>query len=132
MIDSHTHFIPEQVQQWIEENKTLINAKWIKKNEQTTLLSINDKWAFPLNENFTRTQSFTAAYSSFRKALVSPVPQLFLYDQPVDVTSELVQVYNDALVHLKAKDATFEGLATLSLQSPEQAAKELEQAIQQG
>ncbi|WP_082407081.1 amidohydrolase family protein [Bacillus sp. JCM 19041] len=134
MIDCHTHFIPEAVQTWLRDHKEQLNAKWIPKGHDKTLLSINNKWAFPLTLPFIDINLYEKTYreAQVKQAIISPVPQLFLYDFESNVTNELVTVYNRALSEITSHNDTFSGLATVSLQNPVRAAEQLETAMNQG
>jgi len=37
MHDFHTHFIPNDVLNWLKENKNTVNAEWIKKDNNNHL-----------------------------------------------------------------------------------------------
>ena len=53
MHDFHTHFIPNDVLNWLKENKNTVNAEWIKKdNNKEDFLFINQKWGFELKKAF--------------------------------------------------------------------------------
>ena len=54
MYDFHTHFIPKDVIHWLKENQNIVNAEWIKKdNDKEDFLFINQKWGFELKKTFT-------------------------------------------------------------------------------
>ena len=51
MHDFHTHFIPNDVLNWIKENKNTVNAEWIKKEaNKEDFLFINQKWGFEVKK----------------------------------------------------------------------------------
>ena len=53
LYDFHTHFIPNDVLNWLKENKNTVNAEWIKKeNNKEDFLFINQKWGFELKKAF--------------------------------------------------------------------------------
>lgn len=134
MIDCHTHFIPKAVQTWLKDHQEQLNAKWISKGQDQTLLSINNKWAFPLTLPFIDFALYETTYkkAQVKQAIISPVPQLFLYDFESDVTNDLASVYNHALSEITNHNDSFLGLATVSLQNPARAAEQLETAMNQG
>lgn len=136
MHDFHTHFVPQEVVNWIKENAATINAKWETKNpKKEDFLIINEKWAFEFKDLF----SNLSLYSQNQKeigvthSVLSPIPQLFLYDFEVDVTTELSTVYNNSLVQLvKENPSEFSALGTVPLNYPERAAEELKRSMDLG
>lgn len=136
MYDLHTHFLPSEVLSWIEENRNLINAKWEKKSpNKEDFLVINEKWAFELKEAFTNTSIYLQNQSEagIRHSLISPIPQLFLYDFPSEVTKEMASVYNDSLANLvHSNSKNLSALATVPLNHPIQAATELKRSMKLG
>jgi predicted TIM-barrel fold metal-dependent hydrolase len=136
MYDVHTHFIPEGVSKWLKENPQHVNATWEKRGEsKATFLNVNNKWAFELKEQFTNLELYLNEQkkAGVSHSLISPVPQLFLYDLSCSVTSELASVYNQALSKLvKKHPRQLSGLATLPLNNPKQAAVELRKSMGSG
>ncbi|WP_052476136.1 amidohydrolase family protein [Cohnella kolymensis] len=136
MHDVHTHFIPSDVMDWLKENQNSIQAKWLKKDPtKAEFLSINGKWDFELKEAFINADLYLdeQAGAEISHSLVSPIPQLFLYEFPVEITSELSAVYNNSLSKwVNAHGERLSALATVPLNAPEQAAVELERAMDQG
>lgn len=136
MYDVHTHFIPPQVMQWIWEHKDTIHAQKIKKDAaQKEFLSINDNWAFELKEAFINLQLYLDEQekAGIAHSIISPIPQLFLYDFVTDITKELSMVYNDGLAAwMKTHKERLSALATLPMNDPALAAAELERAMNQG
>ncbi|RSL29474.1 amidohydrolase [Salibacterium salarium] len=136
MFDFHTHFIPEDVINWIDDNKTAINATRIEKNpKKEKFLSINEKWAFELKQDFINADLYMKKQqeAAISHSIISPVPQLFLYDFDSDITKEIATVYNNALVSWQRENPEqLSGLATVSLNHPEQAAKDLRDGMNKG
>jgi aminocarboxymuconate-semialdehyde decarboxylase len=136
MYDVHTHFIPPEVMKWLQENQAAINAKRIKKDPaKGEFLSINGNWEFELKEAFVNPQLYLEeqGYQGVIHSLISPIPQLFLYEFPTEVTKELSSVYNDSLAGwVKNNDDRLSGLATLPMNDPELASAELERAMDLG
>jgi aminocarboxymuconate-semialdehyde decarboxylase len=133
MFDVHTHFIPQDVLLWLKDHQHSVNAKWEKKApNQGDFLTVNGKWSFELKETFTNPalylQEQTAAGVSH--SVVSPVPQLFLYDFPEDIACEISSVYNSALAKWAQDNGErLSALATLPLNNPVRAAEELQAAM---
>ncbi|GAE26586.1 2-amino-3-carboxymuconate-6-semialdehyde decarboxylase [Halalkalibacter wakoensis JCM 9140] len=136
MHDFHTHFIPEDVLTWIKDHKQTVNASWIKNSqEKEEFLSINNKWAFELKKEFVDANLYLDQKKQVgvTHAIVSPIPQLFLYDFPSEITSNLASVYNHALAKWsKSNSEDLSALATVSLNNPELAARDLRDAMALG
>jgi aminocarboxymuconate-semialdehyde decarboxylase len=136
MFDIHTHFIPPEVLLWIKDNQHLVHAKWEKKApHQADFLTINNKWGFELKESFINPELYLREQekAGVSYSLVSPIPQLFMYDFPEDVTSELSSVYNCSLGNwIHDNGNRLSALATIPLNNPTRAANELKNAMNSG
>ncbi|MGG2199090.1 amidohydrolase family protein [Paenibacillus validus] len=136
MYDVHTHFIPPDVLRWLQENKASVNASWVKKDpNKAEFLSVNGNWEFELKEAFVNPLLYLEEQGKqgVVHSLVSPIPQLFLYDFPAEITKELAAVYNDSLAEwARSHPGRLSGLATLPMNDPEAAARELERAMDGG
>jgi aminocarboxymuconate-semialdehyde decarboxylase len=136
MYDVHTHCIPPQVEQWLQENQNAVHAKWIKKDPaKAEFLSVNGNWEFELKEAFINPSLYLNEQekAGIIHSLISPIPQLFLYDFPTNITRELSTVYNNSLIDwVKLHKERLSGLATLPMNDPEMAAAELERAMDRG
>jgi aminocarboxymuconate-semialdehyde decarboxylase len=65
--------------------------------------------------------------------MISPIPQLFLYEFPVDITKEISRVYNGALAELsKNNPEKLSAVGTVPLAHPEQAAQVLAEVMNNG
>ncbi|MEJ9314992.1 amidohydrolase, partial [Priestia megaterium] len=136
MFDMHTHFIPKDVLLWIKDHKRLINAEWVKREEKAgAFLTVNNKWGFELKESFIDSSLYLQEQekAGVLHSLISPIPQLFLYDFPEEITKELSSVYNLSLANwVKNHNKKLSSLATIPLNNPSQAAKELRSAMELG
>ncbi|WML51399.1 amidohydrolase family protein [Neobacillus sp. PS3-12] len=136
MFDLHTHFIPPEVLLWVKDNQHFVHAKWERKApDKAEFLTINNKWGFELKETFINTGLYLEEQekAGVSHSLVSPIPQLFMYDFPEEVTSELTEVYNRSIANwVEENGARLSALATISLQTPSQAANELNRAMNLG
>lgn len=136
MFDLHTHFIPNDVLSWLRENKKKVNAKWVTKfDHKHEFLVVNEKWGFELKPAFYDFSIFKqkSALAGITHSVISPIPQLFMYDFDDGITSEVSQVYNSSLVKLvNDSPDTISALGTLPLTNPEQAASTLNKAMHQG
>lgn len=130
--DVHTHFIPPEVVQWLKEEKKHIPVHW---GDNGKTLTINHQWGFDLKDEFIDPNAYFKAQHQARvsHSLVSPIPQLFLYNIEATITKELSRLYNDALSRwVSEHSARLSALATVPLNQPEQAALELRRAMQHG
>lgn len=135
MYDVHTHFIPDEVMRWLRDNHVRVNAKWEKKDPaKAEFLTVNGKWAFELKEAFVQESLYISEqqHAGVIQSLVSPIPQLFLYDFPSYITDELSKVYNDALANMSTRHHSVYALASLPLNDPLLAADELNRAMSSG
>jgi len=136
MHDFHTHFIPADVMNWLKENQKSVNAKWIKKeDDKDDFLIVNDKWGFELKQAFTDGNFYLNAQEKARvsHSVVSPIPQLFMYDFPEEITCDISNVYNQSLAAwTKSNPSRLSALGTVPLTNPEAAARTLSDAISLG
>lgn len=136
MHDFHTHFIPSEVLNWLEENKKAVNAEWVKKEQnKEDFLFINGKWGFELKQEFINYALYMEAQENIgvTHSMISPIPQLFLYEFPEEVTSEMAQVYNQSLSRLvKAAPNKLSAVGTVPLAHPDKAAQILNEAVNSG
>jgi len=136
MYDFHTHFVPEEVVDWIKENKNVIHAKWEKRVPgKEDFLVVDNKWAFELKILFTDADLYLKSQGEIgvTHSVVSPIPQLFLYDFEERITNEISTVYNEALADwVQANPEQLSALGTVPLNNPEQAAEELRKSMDKG
>jgi aminocarboxymuconate-semialdehyde decarboxylase len=136
MHDFHTHFIPAEVISWIEENKSTVHAEWIKKDSnKEEFLFINQKWGFELKKSFIDFQLYMQDQEQIgvTHSMISPIPQLFLYDFPADISTEMSRVYNQALSHLVQENPEkLSAVGTVPLTHPDKAAQILAEAMNNG
>lgn len=136
MYDVHTHFIPKDVIAWLQEHQLVVNAKWVKKEaDKDEFLVINEKWGFELKRAFIDAQLYLAEQekAGVTHSVVSPIPQLFLYDFPDEITKEISNVYNRSLAEWsKSTPQNISALGTVPLTNPVKAAQVLEDAMNLG
>lgn len=136
LFDMHTHFIPPDVLLWLKDNKHLVDARWEKKSpDHAEFLIVNNKWGFELKESFINPKLYLDEQkkAGVSHSLVSPIPQLFLYEFPDEITSELSFVYNRALADwIHGNRGRLSALATIPLNNPVRSADELKQAMNMG
>lgn len=136
MHDFHTHFIPADVLSWIEENKRTVNAAWVKKDgNKEDFLFINEKWGFELKKSFIDFKLYMREQEQVgvTHSMVSPIPQLFLYDFPIEISTEMSRIYNHALSHLvQETPEKLSAVGTVPLTHPDKAAQILTEAMNNG
>ena len=136
MHDFHTHFIPTEVLNWLKENKSLVNAEWIKKDpNKEDFLFIDGKWGFELKQQFINCEMYMGEQENIgvSHSMISPIPQLFLYDFPEEITTEMSRVYNQSLSQLtKQTPEKLSAVGTVPLAHPDKAAQVLNEAVNIG
>jgi aminocarboxymuconate-semialdehyde decarboxylase len=136
MYDVHTHFLPPEVGDWLKTHQAKVNAKWIRKDpSKADFLNINGNWEFELKEAFVNPQLYLQEQerAGVVHSLVSPIPQLFLYEFDEEITSDLADVYNHALAKwVQTSGGRLSALATVPLNHPARAAEALKKAMGQG
>ncbi|WCK56800.1 amidohydrolase family protein [Aneurinibacillus sp. Ricciae_BoGa-3] len=136
MYDMHTHFIPPELLTWIRDHQKTIDATWERKSpKQNEFLTINGKWGFELKESFVNPIKYLKeqAQAGVEHSLISPIPQLFMYEFSSGITSEMVHVYNQSLADWSRQHPEhISALATVCLQDPVQAAEDLRSAMNDG
>ena len=136
MHDFHTHFIPTDVLHWLKENKNVVKAEWINKGEKKEdFLFINQKWGFELKKSFIDFGNYMGNQEKVgvTHSMISPIPQLFLYDFPLETCTEMSRVYNQSLSHLvKESKGKLSALGTVPLTNPIKAAQVLNEAMNSG
>ncbi|WP_163538093.1 amidohydrolase family protein [Gracilibacillus sp. YIM 98692] len=136
MHDFHTHFIPEQVITWLKDNQQIVSAKWVdNKMTNNQFLTVNGKWGFELKPQFIDSVLYLQEQDAMcvSHSIVSPIPQLFLYDFSDEITSELSTVYNQSLATwTKSTPNRLSALGTVPLNNPKKAAEVLRDAMNIG
>lgn len=136
MYDIHTHFIPPEMLAWLEANSGAVAAAWERRGaNQEPFLTVNRKWSFELKREFYEESLYFAAQdeAGVEHSLVSPIPQLFLYDFPGELTSQASRVYNHALASwVKARPQRLSALATVPLNDVASAVQELTRSVGEG
>lgn len=136
MFDLHAHFIPPAVLEWLRQHAEAVDARWERRDpSRGEFLVVGGKWPFELKPAFFEPERFLReqAEAGVTHTLVSPVPQLFLYDVPPERTAELAALYNRSLADwVHSQTQRLSALGTVPLNAPEQAAQELRQAVALG
>ncbi|MFB5190046.1 amidohydrolase family protein [Alicyclobacillus fastidiosus] len=136
MFDVHSHFVPRRVLEWLELNQARVPMTLDERVPgKDPFLTVNDKWSFELKRTFFDPAAYLAEQSAagIKHTLVSPIPQLFLYDFSADITTAVSELYNGELAAwVQSHDERLSGLGTIPLNAPEQAAQTLETALDLG
>ena len=136
MYDFHTHFIPSDVLAWLKDNQRKVNAKWVKKEEnKNDFLIVNEKWGFELKQAFIDGNQFLTDQekAGVTHSVISPIPQLFMYDFPDEITTEISSVYNRSLAEWSnSAPERLSALGTVPLTNPLKAAEVLKDAMEMG
>ncbi|WP_273366943.1 amidohydrolase family protein, partial [Alicyclobacillus herbarius] len=135
LYDVHTHFIPSPVMEWLQAEARVDTVLAEREADKAPFLTVNGRWGFELKPEFVEADRYLTAQAEAGviHSLVSPVPQLFLYEAEPELTLEAARVYNDSLAAWVGKHPDrLSALATLPLNRPEWAARELERALAKG
>ena len=136
MYDLHAHFIPPPVLEWLRRRADRVGARWERRGpEGREFLVVGDRWPFELKPAFYDPHRFLRDQeeAGVLRTLVSPVPQLFLYEAEPELTAEMAALYNRSLAEWAAgADGRLQALATLPLNDPPRAAALLSQAMDLG
>lgn len=136
MFDFHTHFIPNHVLTWLQDHKKTVHARWEKKlPDKHKFLTVNGKWGFELKPAFYDLTLYKqeSVDVGVTHSVLSPIPQLFMYDFSPEITTEVSQIYNSSLAEIIGNSPDrFSALGTLPLTAPEKAATILNEAMNQG
>ena len=121
IIDTHTHFIPRFVLEdtpfgLAYDGSTLSHPEHMRYVVEPRFLDVEARL-----DEMTR--------QGIDMSVVSLSPTLFFYDQPSDVAAEYARRANDALAEMVSSSDRLVGVATLPLQDPVAAARELDRAV---
>ncbi|ATY85451.1 amidohydrolase [Kyrpidia spormannii] len=135
LYDLHTHFIPDTV---LERLKKLsdIQAEFRRiPGKDDPFLIVNGTWGFELKRAFYDPKIYLKeqARAGIAHSLISPVPQLFLYESSAETAEEWSREYNHALADLaRTNPDRISALGTVPLQQPARAAQVLAEAMDIG
>jgi aminocarboxymuconate-semialdehyde decarboxylase len=134
VIDIHTHVFTEGMIESLRKEAPSINLKVTPINRDEAVLEIANlvhkpfpSKAWDLEQRFHDMQA-----QGVDIQLVSNIPQTFLYDQDADLAAVTSALLNEAISRLvREHPERLRGLATLPMQAPDQAAKELRRAMRE-
>lgn len=135
MFDCHAHFIPPEVLDWVRSHAGAAGVRWERREGSREFMVVGGRWPFELKPAFVEPDLFLEEQRAVgvERTLVSPVPQLFLYEAPADTTAELATLYNRSLARWARDDpARLSALGTVALNDPPTAAQQLRDALGMG
>jgi len=134
VIDIHAHVLTEAMIRSLQKEAPSINLKITPIDRQDAVLEIAGlvqrpfpSRAWDLEQRFSDMQA-----QGVDIQLVCNVPQTFLYDQDAALTAATAALLNEGIAALaREHPGRLRGLATLPMQAPEAAAKELRRAMRE-
>ncbi|MCS7246538.1 MAG: amidohydrolase [Thermomicrobium sp.] len=135
-IDCHIHAIPTAMVDWLRTNAERVDARFeAREAAKAPFLVVGGRWPFELKPVFSDRERFLGDLDAagVERALISPVPQLFFYDTEPALTMEAARVYNESLLSWQGDTSErLQLLATVPLNDPDAAARELAWAMARG
>jgi aminocarboxymuconate-semialdehyde decarboxylase len=126
IVDIHTHFIPRFVLEDTPEATFGVH-------EEDGLLVHPQGFRYPLFPEFLdpAAKLIDMDRAGIDISVLSSAPTLFFYEEDADAAVGFARRSNDALAAIVADHERLEGLATLPLQAPGEAAEELRRAVRE-
>lgn len=133
IVDIHAHFVPAEL---IENARrgTATGGLTLEPRDATEWLVHPEGYRYPVDRIFHDAGARLQAMDGLDidAALVSPSPTIFFYWLEASAAADQSQRTNDALAeHVGEQPDRLAGLATLPMQDPDRAARELERAVGQ-
>ncbi len=131
IIDAHHHIIPKEVVDLIRKGDTRFDAEIQIKDHQEWIVH-QQGYAYPLFDKF---YDFGAkkqdlANANLDAVVLSPAPPMFYYWQDAETAAGIASIVNDGVAEMIAQNKqAFLGMATLPMQDPKLAVKELERIM---
>lgn len=133
-IDAHAHILEMETVEELRKALPKVRFSLEPVNEESAHLYVSDVHQFPfprgawdMEVRLRHMRQF-----GFDRQIVAVCPQTLLYDLDPQVTLAASQIQNDALGRLVQRDGErFDALATVPMQAPELAARELERAMRE-
>lgn len=130
-IDVHAHILPEETMRLLQETAPSLGLRLTPIDEGSAVLEIAGvtQKPFPREAWDLEWRLRDMDRSGVDIQLLSNTPQTFLYDQEASLGAACAGIQNDQIAALvKRYPDRFRGLATLPMQAPELAARELRRA----
>jgi aminocarboxymuconate-semialdehyde decarboxylase len=131
-IDIHAHILPEETMRQLQKTTPSLGLRLTKIDEGSAVLEIAGvtQKPFPREAWDLEWRLRDMDRSGVDIQLLSNTPQTFLYDQEAALGAACAGLQNDQIAALvKAYPERFRGLATLPMQAPDLAARELRRAM---
>ncbi len=131
-IDIHAHILPEETMRQLQETAPSLGLRLTSIDEGSAILEIAGvtQKPFPREAWDLEWRLRDMDRSGVDIQLLSNTPQTFLYDQEPSLGAACAAIQNDQIAALvKRYPDRFRGLATLPMQAPELAARELRRAM---
>jgi len=131
-IDIHAHILPEETIRQLQQTAPSLGLKLSPLDEGSAVLEIAGvtQKPFPRGAWDLEWRLRDMDRSGVDIQLLSNTPQSFLYDQEASLGAACAAIQNDRIAAIVGKHAArFLGLATLPMQAPELAARELRRAM---
>lgn len=132
-IDIHTHFIPSEVINDARRGQAPDNIK-IEKRNDTEWIIHPQGYQYPLDVEFWDVEAKLRQMDKLGldKSILSISPTFFLYWADAALTVEFCQMANEAVAEMvKQSGGRLLGMATVPLQDPQNATRELHRAVSQ-
>ena len=134
-IDIHAHILPEETIGLLQKTAPSLALRIQPLDESSGILEIAGitQKPFPREAWDLELRFRDMDKSQVDVHLLSNTPQTFLYEQEASLGAECAEIQNDQIASLVGKyPERFRGLATLPMQAPEMAARELRRAMGSG
>ncbi|MBE0556365.1 MAG: amidohydrolase family protein, partial [Proteobacteria bacterium] len=131
-IDVHAHILPEETIRQLQKTAPSLALRIQPLDERSGILEIAGitQKPFPREAWDLEWRFRDMDRSQVDIQLLSNTPQTFLYEQEAALGAECAEIQNDQIASLVGKyPDRFRGLATLPMQAPEMAARELRRAM---
>lgn len=133
IIDVHHHIIPKSIVDLIRKGDSRFEAEIQLREEQEWIVH-RQGYAYPLFDKFydgtAKLQDMKAAHLD--TVVLSPAPPMFYYWLDSNTAADIARMVNDGTAELIAQDKqSFKGMATVSMQDPNLAVKELQRVKDQ-
>jgi len=131
-IDIHAHILPEETMRQLQKTAPSLGLKLTSMDEGSAILEIAGvtQKPFPREAWDLEWRFRDMDRSQVDIQLLSNTPQTFLYDQEAALGAACAEIQNEQIAALvRSYPDRFRGLATLPMQAPELAARELRRAM---
>ncbi|MFP7299270.1 amidohydrolase family protein [Neobacillus niacini] len=128
VIDAHHHIIPKCVVDSIRKGDPRFEAEIQVKDQQEWIVH-RQGYAYPLFDKFydIKAKQQDLENANLDAVVLSPAPPMFYYWKDAETGADLARIINDGTAEMIGQNSqVFQGMATVSMQDPLAAVKELE------